>query len=735
MLRVVAPLLLATAAAAQAAGAVHLTHGPLLGHVDEHAAHLFARASSPGTYTMRLSAEGEPVREAVVVADEAHDLAMHFAFDGLSLCTTYDVTVSLGAQELLPKGRSFATTALPPAAHRCEVVFGSCANDVTFEEQPIWPRIAARRPDALLLLGDTPYIDDGSVAGRRRRHREFFAFAPVRDVLREVPTWTTWDDHDYALNDMFGAVPGSETARPVFVDYHAHASYGDGERGIYTSFRRGPIEVFVLDTRSFADTETSPLALQERSLLGAAQLAWLQQRLLASTATFKVLACGMVWNGGVREGKKDCWGNWLAERDALWSWLGAEKLTGVVLVGGDVHRSRVILHPTRKQLGYDLPELVTSPLAQNVIESNKVDVPGLVFDAGEPSSCLSLRADLDTDHGGTLSVTFLAGDGRAFHERVFTLEDLSRRDAAAHYREAVAELRQRFGEDLQQSRIGEIGRDELLAEPARATEEALRKEVADAAGALALFERASLSPRCTFWKTSAQPMVDELGAGLLMPVVRLLDIETAKGLQCLADGDIAELGRVVRILLASARHMRQQIGALPWMLAAQQEQTAAELVRRVPLKDPARDRVLELVRRHLRERRGVGGLIDTIDAEVKALLDSALLTYASDEQPASVIARREAPTVRLEALGALAPMMAAARTLDAGETDERWAQLEKARSEFGEVARGVKRYLRGNDPPDSRGMGRLLASLLAPALDGCLRQHLDAERALRGAIE
>ncbi|MEZ6038407.1 MAG: alkaline phosphatase D family protein [Planctomycetota bacterium] len=735
MLRVATPLLFAAVVAAQASGTVRLTHGPLLGHVDDRAAHLWARASAPGTYTMRLSVEGETPREAAAVADDAHDLTMHFVFDGLSLRTTYDVTVSVGGLELLPKGRSFVTTALPPAAHQSLVAFGSCANDVTFAEQPIWARIAARRPDALVLLGDTPYIDDGTVAARRRRHREFFAFAPVRDVLREVATWTTWDDHDYALNDTFGAVPGSETARPVFVDYHAHASYGDGERGIYTSFRRGPIEVFVLDTRSFADVETSPLAPDERSLLGATQLAWLQQGLRASTATFKVLACGMVWNGGVRDGKKDCWGNWLAERDALWAWLGAEQITGVVLVSGDVHRSRVILHPTKNLLGYDLPEFVTSPLAQNVIEANKVDVPGLVFDAGESSSCLSLRADLDTVDGGTLTAIFEAGDGRVFHERALTLADLRRSDAAVHYRAAVDELRRLLGEDLQHSRIGDIGRDDLLAEPARATDAEVRAEVASAAGALALLERASFTERCTFWKTSPESMVDELGAGLLMPVVRLIDIETAKGLQCLADGDTAELGRVVRIVLSTARHLRQQTGALPWMLATVQEQTVAELVRRVPLQDAGRDRVLEEVRRHLAVRPGVGPLVDTIDAEISMLLDNVLYAYAGEEQLASEMARREHDAVRRQALATLQPSMAAARALADGATEERWKALAEAKEELQSIVRDVKRFVRSNDPPDSTRFGQMLATLLAPSLERCLREHLEGERVLREVIE
>lgn len=396
-----------------------LTHGPLRGHVDGGSMHVWARANGPGRYTLRCrSLVDGPVVVVEAVADPAHDCTLHFVVSGLEPAHAYDLEILAGDTVVRPGGGAPWTTALPDDASAAVVAFGSCSNDKAFPQQPIWGRILARAPQALVLLGDTPYIDLGTVEARRRRHREFLAFPPVRATLATIPTWTTWDDHDYATNDTFGAAAGSETARGVFVDYHAHAGFGTGTDGIWTSFRCGPIEVFLLDARSAADRGDSVLAPGQRTLLGAAQIAWLQQGLQASTAPIKVLACGMVWNDGVRPNKKDCWGNWLPERDALFAWLGRQHVDGVVLVSGDVHRSRVILHPTAAVVGYDLPELVTSPLAQNVIDSNDVATPGLVFDAGEAHSCLFLDAAIGAD-GPVLRAVFQAGDGREFHRREF----------------------------------------------------------------------------------------------------------------------------------------------------------------------------------------------------------------------------------------------------------------------------------------------------------------------------
>ena len=196
----------------------------------------------------------------------------------------------------------------------------------------------------------------------------------------------------------------------------------DGQ-GIFQAFRRGPIEVFLLDTRWFADIEKSPLASDKRSLLGAKQIAWLQKGLAASTADFKVLACGMVWNDAVRPGKKDCWGNWLDERDALLGWIGEKKISGVVLVGGDIHRSRVILHPFKGLAGYDVPELISSPIAQSVIEAAKVDAPGLLFDVGAPASFLWVEATRETS-GSQLRAHIMDGAGKELFAKTFTSAEL-----------------------------------------------------------------------------------------------------------------------------------------------------------------------------------------------------------------------------------------------------------------------------------------------------------------------
>jgi len=293
------------------------------------------------------------------------------------------------------------------------LVIGSCADDHKFPDQLVWSRVRESKPSAIVLIGDTPYIDTTDLEVQRRRYREFFAQPQMAETLRGIPFYATWDDHDYAGNDLFGDIPGREHSRQAFLEYHPPGEYGENGHGIYSKFRRSSTEVFLLDTRWFADIEPSPFDATKKSLLGAAQWAWLQKGLTESTAKFKLLVCGLVWNGAVRGGKKDCWGNWPHEREALFAWIGAKKIGGVTLIGGDVHRSRALRHPTKAVAGYDIVELITSPLANTIIDTNDVADPAVIFDQGVEQSFLCLTPE-KTPAGETLHAAFIDGVGQTF---------------------------------------------------------------------------------------------------------------------------------------------------------------------------------------------------------------------------------------------------------------------------------------------------------------------------------
>jgi len=401
--------------------------GPVLGAVGPTSARLWYRPSEPGDLSLFvMNPTGEIVAVSEATASPDHDLVAHFEISGLSPGVKYTYVVRRNEQVLAgPDGCTL--TAAPPLDQPCRVniAFGSCANHQTFPQQPVWTTIGggvhhdgapSNDPaDVIVLLGDTPYIDSTDLAVQRTRYREFFSLSDAAPLFRCTPQYATWDDHDFGANDTSGDIKGKDNSRKAFTEYHAGGVYGDGANpghGIYSSFRYGPVEVFLIDARWFSGTEKSLADPERPTLLGGKQWEWLQQKLARSTATFKVLATGMIWNEAVRPNKPDHWMAYPAERKALLDFIAENKIPGVVLMGGDIHRSRALKHPTSETgVSYELWEFIASPLAQKVMASAKVDHPALVHDVGEEHSFIMLTADTTTTPA-TLTATCYASDGR-----------------------------------------------------------------------------------------------------------------------------------------------------------------------------------------------------------------------------------------------------------------------------------------------------------------------------------
>jgi len=383
---------------AVSARAADITHGPFVGHTTADSVRVWARFDTADEYGLVVIDERTKRERRVDAGSHPDDdLCVVWTVEGLSAARAFRYRIELPDGRAIDDGaQRFTTRPRDDEASKLRVVLGSCAR-TDAASAATWKRIGEVAPDAVVLLGDTPYIDSTEISVLREKHREFASFEPMAAVLRSTPYYSVWDDHDFGKNDVDGRLPGKESSRQVFREYRPNPSCGDGREGIYTRFRAGALDVFLLDTRYFAACEPSPVDSSKPTLLGSAQWEWLCRELRASTAPFKLLASGMIWNAATRPGKTDQWETYAHERDALWRFLGEEKITGVVLAGGDVHRSRALRHPTRELAGYELLELITSPMHGSVITTADASHPALLHDAGVPSSFLVIETD--TTHG------------------------------------------------------------------------------------------------------------------------------------------------------------------------------------------------------------------------------------------------------------------------------------------------------------------------------------------------
>lgn len=392
--------------------------GPMVGHTSDRESHLWIRPAKPGSVTLTVSTKGAPDRAFSAEAEPAHDLCVAIRVPDLKPATDYTFRFEQ-AGVVLGTGR-FRTWAAPEVPAKVTIGLGSC---VDIESSPIWTTMRQSGCEAFVFMGDTPYIDSYDLATVRRRHREFLHVPELQPLLAQMPFWGTWDDHDFGLNSHLGNSnpAGKQRTRQGFLEYRANASHGENNLGVYTSFRVGALEVWLLDPRWFSLTEPSPVDPKQPSCFGGQQWKWMLASLKASAAPFKLLAMGEVWQDKMNKETDDL-GTFPYEREGLFDYLKKEKIPGVFLYGGDIHCSRHLC--TKGRVGYDLHEFVSSPMHHRVLPSLNIPHPDLVWGHPEPRSFLRLTVD-STVQPPQLTASFLNVDGKIIHEVQLTSSQLA----------------------------------------------------------------------------------------------------------------------------------------------------------------------------------------------------------------------------------------------------------------------------------------------------------------------
>ncbi|WP_404307731.1 alkaline phosphatase D family protein [Neorhodopirellula lusitana] len=377
-------------------GPVTETVGPIVGTVEATTAEFLYRPSATET-RLRLTVidpTGAAVQSVDAKTSADNDFVAKFSVQGLTPKTRYRYQItdtSVSERMLVAADSQHAFVTANPARndHRVSVAFLSC---VDIEPSGIWSDMRQVGVDSVCLMGDTPYIDSVDLATVRDRHRRFLQMPDLAELAATTPTVGTWDDHDFGLNNGNGLslMKGKQETRRGFVEYRAHSKFGSGTEGVYHKVDLGVIEVFLLDPRYFSQTEPSPVDPDQPTCFGAEQWKWLLENLRASKAPFKVLALGAIWEDKKNKETDDLFTYWY-ERDALLDMVKEQGIGGVVLLGGDIHVARHLVHPQR--VGYDLHDFVISPGHTRTISGLDVYHPSLEWSLVEGWQYLTLTAD------------------------------------------------------------------------------------------------------------------------------------------------------------------------------------------------------------------------------------------------------------------------------------------------------------------------------------------------------
>jgi alkaline phosphatase D len=280
------------------------------------------------------------------------------AIEGLKPGTRYAYGIFASGFTGERGGLNFRTEPNGPA--RFKVAVASCMNGENAPSQPSWNIIEEQlntgEPNFQVLLGDNMYTSQNPPT----KDHYWFKYFQQRNVpefanvFRAFPTVAIWDDHDYGPNDEDSTFAQKDIARSAYTAlYPHHPLAGDG---IYHKFSwggdgsgaGGGVEFFMMDDRWGRDCPKNMPAGYSPKMYGATQFDWLKTSLLASKATFKVIANGSTLSS-------TCWGT---QKQALFDYIVNNNIGGVLFVTGDIHRSLV---STRTPSGgYPLYELTSS---------------------------------------------------------------------------------------------------------------------------------------------------------------------------------------------------------------------------------------------------------------------------------------------------------------------------------------------------------------------------------------
>jgi alkaline phosphatase D len=347
-------------------GYPRLLQGPMLGPGGTGSLSVWARASGqyPVVVQYATSPDMADARTSPPVqATLANDLTVVVKVDGLKPGTTYWYRVLVNGEVDRYRIQPCVARTAPAGPTAFRVGFGSCARIARDPEQRIFRVVDAQSPDLFFWLGDNVYADTESEEAFADEYRRQRNVASLQRVIRSVPQFATWDDHDFGYNNSDGEYPYKEQSLAVFKRYWANPAYGQPNNpGVYFEYSYAGIDFFFLDGRY----HRSPNAAQDgpdKNFLGKTQTKWLKERLLASRAPFKILACGSGWS--MADGPTgDTWAAFRTERDALFDFIRDKRIEGVVCLSGDSHVGELNCIPWSEKGGYDIYDLVSSPLAQ-----------------------------------------------------------------------------------------------------------------------------------------------------------------------------------------------------------------------------------------------------------------------------------------------------------------------------------------------------------------------------------
>lgn len=333
-----------------------LMQGPMVGAIESDSITIWARAAGPDVLNIRYSDHpsffNAQITEPVIATAES-DYCITTKVEGLSPNSFYYYQILVNGEPVDYDGYPVLTAPATEMRTKFSIGFGSSARADKDGLQAIWLQVQNARPHAFFWLGGNEAFSGLAPEFQAEEYRRQRSVPFLQPLLRSISQLSTWDAPATMpreqINESF----------EIFQRYWPNPAFGTEQApGSYFTYQYGGVDFIFLDTFSYRDEATHD------TILGKVQMAWLQKKLSQSKSRFKVLLSGSSWSN-LSVTSQNTWMAFPEDRKGLFSYIRENKIEGVLLLSGDDDEAEIKAIPMSREGGYDLYELVSSPLAQD----------------------------------------------------------------------------------------------------------------------------------------------------------------------------------------------------------------------------------------------------------------------------------------------------------------------------------------------------------------------------------
>ncbi len=258
-----------------------------------------------------------------------------------------------------------------------KIAFTSCMSATAYPKQPVWNQILAHAPNFLILLGDSVYndcppmpsqngglhpsndnySDDDFCSHLHGLYQKQLAVPEFKKIIKQIPTYAIWDDHDFLWNDaganlaksplhrgkafyssqllkcwQSALISGGANFPKAHNDPNIQGKYANLVNEDYNDFMPGyrkvdistGIKLHLTDVRSWR---------KDGNIIGKGQRDQIEAAIRADKTAIHLIASGSTFGGRGSQG----WAGYPLDYEWL---LGLSSQFKILMLSGDIHQNR-----------------------------------------------------------------------------------------------------------------------------------------------------------------------------------------------------------------------------------------------------------------------------------------------------------------------------------------------------------------------------------------------------------